>query len=87
MAREYEMLFKLNAQVAGSYNSAFRAAQTEIRTYQKEIQALNTTAANISGFQKQTTAVAEAQKKIELLQQQYDNIQLDFFLIVLFLAP
>lgn len=73
--RQYEMVFKLNAQVAGSYNSAFKAAQKEILTYQKEIQKLNTTAANISGFQKQTTAVADAQKKMERLQQQYDNIQ------------
>ncbi len=74
-SRQYEMVFKLNAQVAGSYNSAFKAAQKEILTYQKEIQTLNATAANISGFQKQSTAVAEAQKKMERLQQQYDNIQ------------
>jgi len=51
--KEYEMLFQLNAQLGGSYSKTFKAAQQEIVSMQKEIQALSKTQADISAFQKQ----------------------------------
>ena len=39
--REYEMLFQLNAQLGGSYNSTFKTAQNAIASMQKEIAALS----------------------------------------------
>ena len=39
--KEYEMLFQLNAQLGGSYSKTFKAAQQEIVSMQKEIQALS----------------------------------------------
>ncbi|MDD2296806.1 MAG: phage tail tape measure protein, partial [Sphaerochaetaceae bacterium] len=73
--KEYEMLFQLNAQLGGSYNSTFRNAQGAIASMQKEIAALSKTQSDISAYQKQQGAVEASQKKLEMLQQQYDNIQ------------
>lgn len=73
--KEYEMLFQLNAQLGGSYSKTFKAAQQEIVSMQKEIQALSKTQADISAFQKQQAAVEATQKRLEMLRQQYDNIQ------------
>lgn len=73
--KEYEMLFQLNAQLGGSYSKTFKAAQQEIVSMQKEIQALSKTRADISAFQKQQAAVEATRKRLEMLRQQYDNIQ------------
>lgn len=73
--KEYEMLFRLGAQMNGEFARTFRMAQSEISTMQKEIQALGRTQADISAYQKQQAAVDGTKKKLEVLQQQYDNIQ------------
>ena len=73
--KEYEMLFQLNAQLGGSYSKTFKAAQQEIVSMQKEIQAISKTQADISAFQKQQAAVEATRKRLEMLRQQYDNIQ------------
>ena len=73
--KEYEMLFQLNAQLGGGYNSAFKQAQAAITSMQKEIQALSKTQSDISAFQKQQNAVEATRNKLQVLQQQYDNIQ------------
>ena len=73
--KEYEMLFQLNAQLGGSYSKTFKAAQDELAAMQKEIQSLSKTQADITAYQKQQTAVENTRKRLELLQQQYDNIQ------------
>lgn len=73
--KEYEMLFQLNAQLGGSYSKTFKAAQDELATMQKEIQSLSKTQSDITAYQKQQTAVENTRKRLELLQQQYDNIQ------------
>lgn len=73
--KEYEMLFQLNAQLGGSYSKTFKVAQQEIVSMQKEIQALSKTQADISAFQKQQAAVEATRKRLEMLRQQYDNIQ------------
>ena len=73
--KEYEMLFQLNAQLGGSYSKTFKAAQDELAAMQKEIQSLSKTQSDITAYQKQQTAVENTRKRLELLQQQYDNIQ------------
>lgn len=73
--KEYEMLFQLNAQLGGSYSKTFKAAQDELAAMQKEIQSLSKTQSDITAYQKQQTAVENSRKRLELLQQQYDNIQ------------
>ena len=66
--KEYEMLFQLNAQLGGSYSKTFKAAQQEIVSMQKEIQALSKTQADISAFQKQQAAVEATRKRLEMLR-------------------
>lgn len=73
--KEYEMLFQLNAQLGGSYNSTFNKAQKAVLDMQKEIQALSKTQSDISAYQKQQSAVDATKKKLDVLRQQYDNIQ------------
>lgn len=73
--REYEMLFQLNAQMGGSYNSTFKSAQQTIISMQREIEALGKVQSDISAYQKQQSAVEATGKKLEVLQRQYDNIQ------------
>ena len=73
--KEYEMLFRLGAQMNGEFTRTFRAAQSELSATQKEIQALGRTQADISAYQKQQAAIDGTKKKLEVLQQQYDNIQ------------
>lgn len=75
IGKEYEMLFKLNAQVGGSYSAAFTKAQAQITSMQKEIQSLSQHQADIKAYQKQQSAIEATRKKLETLQQQYDNIQ------------
>lgn len=73
--KEYEMLFQLNAQLGSSYNSTFKNAQGAITSMQKEIAALSKTQSDITAYQKQQSAIEASKKKLEVLQQQYDNIQ------------
>ncbi len=73
--KEYEMLFKLNAQVNSGYSSAFKAAQASLTQMQNGLQALNRTQSDITSYQKQQTALENTRNKLQLLQQQYDNIQ------------
>lgn len=73
--KEYEMLLRLGAQMNGEFARTFRAAQSELSATQKEVQALGRTQADISAYQKQQAAIDGTKKKLEVLQQQYNNIQ------------
>ena len=73
--REYEMLFQLNAQVGSSYSSAFSKAQAQVSAMQQKIVDLGKTQGDIAAYQKQQSAIEATRKKLETLQQQYDNIQ------------
>ena len=73
--KEFELAFKLSAQVNGSLNSALKGAQSSLANMQKQIQTLNKAQSDISAYQKQQQAVDATKKKLEVLQQQYDNIQ------------
>lgn len=73
--KEYEMLFQLNAQLGGSFNSTFSKAQKEIAQMQDKIKALSRTQSDIAAYQKQQSAVEATRSKLSVLKQQYDNIQ------------
>ena len=73
--REFEMLFKLNAQVGGSYSAAFSKAQAQVTAMQQKIVDLDKVQGEISSYQKQQNAIEATRKKLETLQAQYDNIQ------------
>lgn len=73
--REYQMLFQLNARLGSQYSSTLKAAQSELVRFNQEYRNLSKTANDISAYQRQQTAVENTKSKLELLQQQYDNIQ------------
>jgi TP901 family phage tail tape measure protein len=66
--REYELLFKLNAQLGGSYNSTFKQGTASLSSMHRELQALNKAQGDISAYQKQ-------QASLVALKQQYKNIE------------
>ena len=73
--KEYTMLFALNASLQSGFQSTFGRAQQSITSLQKEINALSKQQSDISAYEKQQRAVSETEKKLEVLKQQYDNIQ------------
>lgn len=73
--KEYEMLFKLNSQLGGSFSGAFQKAQKELAELQKQVEALNKSQSDIKAYQRQQESIGKTEEKLKLLQQQYDNIQ------------
>ena len=73
--KEYSMLYSLNARLNSSFKGTLSSAQNEFRKIQNEIQSLYKTQSDISAYQKQSSAVETTGKKLEVLKQQYDNIQ------------
>lgn len=73
--KEYEMLFKLNSQLGGSFSGAFQKAQKELAELQKQVEALNRSQSDIKAYQRQQESIGKTEEKLKLLQQQYDNIQ------------
>lgn len=75
LQKEYNMIFQLNAKLGGGYSKAFKKAVQELEAMQNEIQALTKAQSDISAYQKQQAAVEATRKRLEMLRQQYDNIQ------------
>ena len=75
MAKEHELLFKINAQMGSSYQATFREATAAMGSLRDEYNALANTAKDIAAYQRQAQAVENTKAKLELLQQQYANIQ------------
>lgn len=73
--KEYEMLFKLSAQLGAQFSGTFKNARSEITSMQNELQALKKTQGDISAYQKQQTALENSRRKLEVLQKEYANIQ------------
>lgn len=72
---EYNMLFRLSAQLGHEFNSSFSNARRAISDTQKEIAELNKKQADISSYSKQQQAVENTTRKLNDLQREYDNIQ------------
>lgn len=73
--KEYEMLFRLSAELGSSYSGSFNNAKGPVMGLQTQINKLNKAQADISAYQKQQGAVDQTRKRLEMLKQQYDNIQ------------
>lgn len=73
--KEYEMLFRLNAQMGSSYSKTFSEAKSQLSGFSDEIAALAKTQGDITAYQKQQTAIEATQSKLQMLQQQYANLQ------------
>lgn len=74
-ASEYNMLFKLSAQLGREFGTTFGTAKRTLADTQKEINALNQTQADISAYEKQRGAVENVSQKLESYRQQLANVQ------------
>ena len=70
--KQYEMLFKLNAQANSGFKGAFSQAQAEFARLGNEIQSLNRAQADISAYQKQSAAIDSTKAKIANLTKQHE---------------
>lgn len=72
---EYEMLFKLSAQLGQNFDGTFSSAKKTLAATQKELQSLNKTQADISSYAKQQQSVDAINNKLNIYQQQLKNVQ------------
>lgn len=72
---EYEMLFKLSAQLGQNFNGTFSSAQKTLAATQKEIQSLNKLQSDISSYTKQQQSVDALKNKLSIYRQQLQNVQ------------
>lgn len=72
---EYEMLFKLSAQLGQNFNGTFSSAQKTLAATQKEIQSLNKLQSDISSYTKQQQSVDALKNKLSTYRQQLQNVQ------------
>lgn len=75
MAREHELIFRLNAQMNSAYQTTFREAQAAMGSLREEYNALAHVAKDIAGYERQQKAVENTRDKLALLETQYANIQ------------
>lgn len=73
--KQYEMLFKLGAQLDQKFNGTFASAQKTLNATQKEIQALNKQQGDIASYQKQQAAIENTNKRLEMYREQLKNVQ------------
>ena len=71
--KQYEMLFKLNAQANSGFKSTFSQAQAEFARLGNEIQSLNRVQGDIAAYQKQQAAVERTTEKLRNLERQQDR--------------
>ena len=72
---EYEMLWKLGAQLGKDFNSTFSSARSILTATQKEIQALNKQQSDIAGYTRQQQSIEKSNQKLETYQKQLENVQ------------
>ena len=70
-SKQYEMLFKLNAQANSGFKGTFSQAQAGFAKLGSQIQSLNRAQGDISAYQKQQAAIDRTQGRLENLRKQH----------------
>ena len=70
--KQYEMLFKLNAQANAGFKGTFSQAQAEFAKLGNEIQSLNRVQGDLTAYQKQQAAIESTRGKLENLRKQHE---------------
>ena len=73
--KEYEMLFKLGAQLGQGFTRTFNSAQRTLQQTHNKIQELNKLQGDISSYQKQQSGIEKTQKKLDTYKSQLSNTQ------------
>lgn len=71
--RQYEMLFKLGAQLGTNFNGTFSSAQKILTQTQKKIQELNKAQSSIAAYQKQQSGIDKSNEKLEMYRKQLEK--------------
>lgn len=71
-SKQYEMLFKLGAQLDQKFSGTFASAQKVLNATQKEIQALNKQQGDIASYQKQQAGLEKSKSQLELYKKQLE---------------
>lgn len=72
---EYQMLWKLGAQLGKDFGGTFSSAQKILATTQKEIQELHRQQGDIQSYTRQQQSLEKSKQKLELYQQQLANVR------------
>lgn len=73
--KQYEMLFKLNAQQNSGFKSTFSQAQAEFARLGGQIQSLQKVQGDISAYQRQELAIQRTTRQLENIARQQENVQ------------
>lgn len=76
--KQYEMLYKLSANLNSSFGSTFKSAQSALTETQMKMKALAQEQADISAYEKQHAAIEKTQSKLELLQNKLQNVEKEY---------
>lgn len=71
----HELAFQVSARRNATFDRAFGGAREAVAAMQQQIQTLNQAQNNITGYQRQQSAVDRTQQRLENLRRQYDLIQ------------
>lgn len=73
--REYEMLFKLGAQLGQGFAGTFCSAQQTLQQTHKKIQELNKLQGDVSAYQRQQAGIDKTSQKLDMYRNQLGNTQ------------
>lgn len=76
--KQYEMEYKLSANLAGSFSSTFSKAQNALNETQEKLKALAQEQSDIAAYSKQQAAVEKSAQKLELLKKKLENVSQEY---------
>ena len=76
--KQYEMEYKLSANLGSSFGSTFSKAQSALNETQEKLKALAQEQSDIAAYEKQQAAVEKSAQKLELLQKKLANVSQEY---------
>ena len=71
----FTLLFQLQAQIGGNFNSSFTSAQNAARKLQNELSGINALQSKVSGYQKQAEALDKNKAKLAALTEEQARLR------------
>lgn len=76
--KQYEMEYKLSANLGSSFSSTFSKAQSALNETQEKLKALAQEQSDIAAYEKQQAAVEKSAQKLELLKKKLENVSQEY---------
>ena len=71
----FTLLFQLQAQIGGNFNSSFTSAQNAARKLQNELSGINALQSKVNGYQKQAEAIEKSKTKLAALTEEQARLR------------